>query len=234
MQETQRSERRREILLMMLQVIGSAVSGQISFRSSLSDFTTLYYLRYYLLCSLWIMTRDDNALYLPLSFFWRNSNNPVSPGGKPSNVYLTRKMISCNQSSRILSHHLGHFYLRKYPRYHTGWKIGLLMKSWKIIKLNFLFPKIKYNSTKKLSLTAVCKPKVSKQLFGIFSFAANFWTKLCTEICLFFVRLHIHQFSVRGHFLVLFFRLCFCTPPLHIDTNSNFLFQNIFFWKKYP
>ena len=64
-----------------------------------------------------------------------------------------------------------------------------------------------------MSLTAVCKPKVSKQLFGIFSFAANFWTKLCTEICLFFVRLRIHQFSVRGHFLVLFFRLCFCTPP---------------------
>ena len=96
----------------------------------------------------------------PLSFFWRNSNNPVSPGGKPSNVYLTRKMISCNQSSRILSHHLGHFYLRKYPRYHTGWKIGLLMKSWKIIKLNFLFPKIKKNnSTKNWVLLQCVNPK---------------------------------------------------------------------------
>ena len=95
----------------------------------------------------------------PLSFFWRNSNNPVSPGGKPSNVYLTRKMISCNQSSRILSHHLGHFYLRKYPRYHTGWKIGLLMKSWKIIKLNFLFPKIENNSTKNWVLLQCVNPK---------------------------------------------------------------------------
>ena len=114
--------------------LASEVRLVISLHYIISDTTSF---------ALWIMTRDDNALYLPLSFFWRNSNNPVSPGGKPSNVYLTRKMISCNQSSRILSHHLGHFYLRKYPRYHTGWKIELLMKSWKIIKLNFLFPKIK-------------------------------------------------------------------------------------------